>query len=209
MANVEIKNSGRILFSVLGVATIALGIVGLAETTNLVQMYLDAVAVIVLSVALLGTGTQLFRGYAQLLIDGAKDVPAGSVMVAVYIGISTLILGVLALLQVVPDVLIAVAVLTLGVGVIFASLMQARLNSHLLMVSGTDDQRTRVLQELAIAGASPQVAAGLAAAILGILAIVGFYPLVLTLVAVIVLGVSSLLNGAAFGQRLVSRVAGA
>lgn len=191
----------------LGIAAVALGIIGLAEPSAVGQHYLDAVAAIVLGVALLGTGAQLLCGYARLVADqAASAIPAGGIMLAFYLGAAVLVLGVLALLQVHPALLIAVAVLVLGVGVMFASTLQARLQAHRLAASSADETTTEVMQELALAAASPQVGAGLAAIVLGILAVVGFAPIVLTLIAAIVLGVAELLSGAAFGQRLVATV---
>lgn len=191
----------------LGIAAVALGIIGLAEPSAVGRHYLDAVAAIVLGMALIGTGAQLLCGYARLVADrAASAIPAGGIMLAFYLGAAVLVLGVLALLQVHPALLIAVAVLVLGVGVMFASTLQARLQAHRLAASGADEATAQLVQELALAAASPQVGAGLAAIVLGILAVVGFAPIVLTLISAIVLGVAELLSGAAFGQRLVATV---
>lgn len=192
----------------LGIAAVALGIIGLAETSATGQQYLDAVAAMVLGLALLGVGAQLLWGYARLVAEETvRAIPAGGIMLAFYLGATVLVLGILALLQVRPPLLIAVAMLVLGVGVMFASALQARLQAHRLAASGVDEVTSQVVQELALAAASPQVAAGLSAIVLGILAVVGFSPIVLTLIAAIVLGVAQLLSGAAFGQRLVTSMA--
>lgn len=195
----------RATFLVLGLGAIVLGIIGLAEETAIHREYLDAVAAIVLGVALLGTGARLLGGYTRLVAEeAAQGVPAGGIMLAFYLGAAVLVLGVLALLQVIPTLLIAIAIVIVGVGVMFSGALMARLQAHQLAAGGADDGTNQVIQDLALAAASPQVAAGITAIVLGILAVVGFSPIVLTLISAIVLGVAELLSGSAFGQRLVT-----
>lgn len=197
-----------------GGIALVLGIVGLAVagTRPGAEGYLDAIAQISLGVALIVFGVALAGAYARLL---AKLDPAASLggtvtgtTADIFLGGTVIILGVLALLQVVPEVLVPVAVILIGSGLMLNSIASVRAATLELSAVSAGDEQTlarRAAEELAFATAGVRAIAGLAVSILGILSLVNPTWMVLTLTAAIVGGAAILLAS----TTLSSRVTGA
>ncbi len=192
----------------VGVAAIALAIIGLAKGPSAsVSLYLDAVACIVLGLGLLFVGWTVLEEYAQLLAvesPAASGLSIGGVTVELFLGGAIIVLGILALLQIFPPVLIAVQMMLVGAGLALSSGTLVRVEALRVEREVTSQIARAVSGEIASSAASVQVLAGLAAFVLGILAVVGIEAMALTLIAAIVVGVALALNGTSLSGWIVS-----
>jgi len=190
-----------------GAAVIVLTILGLA---NIAPNLMLAVATIAIGIAMLFEGGSIAAEYSQLVTRTADNtfqtVELGSGMTAEMIaGIAGIVLGILALLGLVPLILSAAAVIVYGVALTLSSGMTMRLNDLKLEESTETHQRAQKLAHEAVTAAvGTQVLIGLTVGVLGILALVGMAPTVLVLVALLAIGTSLLLSGGAVGGRLIS-----
>jgi hypothetical protein len=108
-------------------------------------------------------------------------------------GVTGLVLGILALLGVVPGVLIAVAATLFGLGMLFGGAAKSLISD----LNFDKDERVRAYAW----GAAYTIPAtytrlGLGIATLGVLALAGVQPMILTLVALLILGFSGVASGA-------------
>lgn len=185
-----------------GAAAIVLTILGLAHVA---PTFLVAVAVIAVGIALAAHGANVARQYARLVAGRAElgAVGGGAWSIEFLAGAGGIILGVLALLQVSPDVLIAVAAIGFGAGITVSSSVSAQ-----LAVIGTsadaNDPLRRIVTESASSASAVQVLAGLSAVVLGILALSGFASITLLLVALLAVGSFAVVNGSIFGSMMMS-----
>lgn len=167
---------GALMQSVGALATMALAIAGLA---GVFSTTLAAIAVIVLGAAIWMEGGAFIASHRTEVFGASADaqkIAWSQRLSAEFLGgLSGAILGILALLGVIPLTLLPVAALVFGATFLFSS--------DNWMGSGT------------------QPIFGLAGVTLGLLAICGLDPLKLVLVALLSLGASALLNGAANGFR--------
>jgi hypothetical protein len=115
-------------------------------------------------------------------------------------GMAGIVLGILALLRIVPMTLLSVAVITYGATLMLTSGESVLLNSFVAKDNAIMHQLMRCMS-LAAAGA--QVLAGLAALVLGILALVGIASMTMVLVALLATGTSILLRSSALGGFLL------
>lgn len=181
---------------------LALVILGILALDKIDPLLLVSIAVIVAGVLLAagsaGLTQQIATGLAAKAghhID-ASELPAG-LNAGVPAGVAGVVLGILAVLGVVPQTLIAVAVIVFGAAVLFdfAARSQAR---ALRMTTG---ETPELSARLALAAASSTSTAGILTAVglitLGILALGGIDAPVLTAVAFLALGVYVLLEGLA------------
>lgn len=161
------RMGGRLLGEAAGsIAVIALTIAGLA---GFWQADLAAIATIVLAAAIL-IGDGLFGRAAT--VTTADELLTTDFLA----GVSNIVLGILALLNIVPDTLLSVSVIVFGGVMIFGHLTEANFGSQMLV--------------------------GVAALALGIVAICGVHSLILVLVALLVLGGMEFFAGAANGVRI-------
>jgi hypothetical protein len=204
----EVITGGSMVEAVCGVAAVVLAILGLA---GLMPIHLVAVATIALGAALVFEGGAIAARYSKLLGEtvGSRQVTAaefgGGMTAELLGGLAGIVLGILALLNVYPLELTAVAAIVFGGALLVGSGSTGRLNA--LVIEGwydLHDTARRVAREAVSAAAGAQVLAGLAGAILGILALVGTNTLTLTLVALLCLGASGLLSGAAVSSKMLS-----
>lgn len=119
-------------------------------------------------------------------------------------GAGYLLLGVLAVLDVHPMVLLPVAAIVLGRAQLAAGGAGTRLSQLRLDHPGLAAPRRRIADDAASASAGGEVLVGLGAIKLGILALVSVEPLVLTLVAFLAVGAAGLMGGSLLGLRLTS-----
>ena len=116
------------------------------------------------------------------------------------VGASGIVLGVLALLNIAPQTLVATAIIAFGGAMALSSnsvrhLYRAKQALHRLGVTRMHSAGEILAGEMASGSAALQCLAGLAAIVLGILAVTGTNPMVLTLVGLLVLGATVLLTG--------------
>ena len=194
---------------VFGVIAIILGIVGLAFAASRadVMLYLDAVAGIALGVSLIAVGAALAASYGRVLsrVEGA-DASGGSMAgtsMDGFLGATVVILGILALLHIVPWVLIPVQVILIGAGMVFNGAASVRLANIEAEFTESRAAVRRVLEEVVFATASVRMVAGVAVMILGILSVVGTEQTILTLVAMLVAGTALLLNSTSLSSRML------
>lgn len=196
---------GGMLDAAGGIATVALAIIALA---GLVPDVLMAVATIVFGAALIVQAGALLSEYSgisfpstALASTAATDsLSGGGVGVMFLVGVSGIVLGILALLSIVPLVLCAAALIAFG-GALLLGSASVR-NVHQLQTAmrraggATTQGGNEILAgEMAAGSAGAQVLTGVAAIVLGILALSGVHSLALVLVGLLVVGASNILAG--------------
>jgi hypothetical protein len=198
----EAATYGGLVDAIGGVATIILAIIALSGVS---QPMLGAVATIVFGAALLIQGGTMLTECTKLIFPPGAAAPAeeivggGGLSALFLVGAAGIVLGVLALLNIVPQTLTAVAIIAFGGAMVLSSnsvwyLYRARQASQ----RGTTRMHSGgeiLAGEMASGSAAMQCLAGLAAIVLGILAVTGTNPTVLTLVGLLVLGATVLLTG--------------
>ena len=177
-----------------------LGIVGLLQTD------LAAVAVIGLGAILLFQGANVAMRYTEILYKegatdrvGAADISQG-IAGEFLAGVAGIVLGILALLRIVPVTLMSVAVITYG-GMLLVT------SRELIWMTSLSDENEIVCQlmrSMSFVAAGIQALVGAAALVLGILALVGIAPVVMILVALLATGASILLRSSLVGGFLLS-----
>jgi hypothetical protein len=112
-------------------------------------------------------------------------------------GLAGIVLGILALIGLVPMVLIPCAVIVFGATFILSSGLTNRL-SYIENYSRSQ----QLSREAVEASSGVQVLVGMAGITLGILALIGFAPMVLSLVGILAIAVGGSLSSAALTSRL-------
>jgi hypothetical protein len=197
-----------------GAGAVVLAILGLA---GLFPEHLAAVATLAVAVALTFEGGALTTKCRKLIAEtttksiGAIEVGGG--MTAAFLsGLAGIALGILALLGIASNMLMPIAAIVFGAGLLLSSGTTQRLNSLAAMVeehtSHAHDTAREVAREAVSAGVGAQVLVGLGAIVLGILALVGMVPLTLTLVAMLSLGGAALFSGSALTGRMLTAIWG-
>jgi len=176
-----------------GVAAV-LAIIGLAGTQTFLMM---SIATITLGGAFMlregGIIAQSLR--TRTRSDVFREQVLGSGLTASTIaGITGIALGILALVDVDPSILVPAAVIVFG----GALLLGNAPGSATLMASRVD-----TLGSVGTPGGGGEMLVGMGATALGILALVGVAPLTLSLVALLALGVATFLVGGAVGAKVV------
>lgn len=184
-----------------GAAAVVLAILGLAHVS---PEHMLPVASIVVGVALLAQ--------AGLLANGASDVVSreamgrrekmefeGGISAEALAGGAALVLGILSLIGLDAGVLMSVAAIVLGVGLVLESGATSRLNR---LDDAPATPRSTTARRAVAGTEGAQMLIGLAAVVLGILALIGLDPMELSLVAMLAVGVSILLSGAALGGKM-------
>lgn len=184
-----------------GIATIVLAIVALAGINTAVMV---SITVIVFGAALLIQGGALLSEHARVLLPGdaagsaaMEQFGGGSLPAVFLVGASGIVLGVLALLNIAPATLSAVAIIAFGAALVLTSnsVRELYIARRTMMRAGTHSTSELVAGEMASGSAGVQLLAGLTAVVLGILAVAGTNPPILILSALIVLGATVLLSG--------------
>jgi hypothetical protein len=157
---------------------------------------LATVAVIGLGVMLLFQGANVVLRYTELLYEAGvtnkarvAEVSRG-ITAELLAGVAGIVLGILALLQIVPMTLMSVAVIVYG-----GTLLLTSGESVWLTPFGTENEVVRqLMHSMRLVAAGAQVLVGLAAVVLGILGLVGIMPITMILVALLATGASMLLR---------------
>lgn len=197
--------AGTLSESLAGIAVIVLGIVGL---TGVLPVMLAAISVIIVGGALMFHGGSVAAMYTQILERNrpALDVSelGGGLGVEFLGGASGIVLGILALIGVVPETLISVSIIAFGGALILGAGVMSGLGN--LRTSATEefDAAQLIAREAIHAAASTQLFVGLATVVLGILAVIGIQPITLSLIALLAVGTSIFLSGSAMGGRVIS-----
>lgn len=177
-----------------------LGIVGVFPT------YLAAIAVIGLGAILLFQSASVVLQYSELLYEAGATNKVSVARVCRGItaefmaGMAGIVLGVLALLRIVPMTLLSVAVITYGGTLLLTSGELVWLNSF----DAKENEMVRqLMHSMSLAAAGAQVLVGLAALVLGILGLVGITSTLMVLVALLATGASILLRSSSLDGLLL------
>ncbi len=194
---------GSFVESIAGLAVVVLTIIGLAGTQN---AYLIPVVVIIVGAALLMEGCALACRCGRLLHQSkgtcGPPPPVGGANCQLMAGAAGIILGVLALLGVAANELIAVSIIVFGSAITGGSCLKAKLACMECCPCEKCEAVRRVAHESAMAAAGAHALVGLAVVILGILALLGHNPTVLSLVALLVLGSALLMCSIGRGGKM-------
>jgi hypothetical protein len=200
-ASTEAATYGGLVDATGGIVTVVLAIVALAGVHPNVIV---PITVIVFGAALLIQGGTMLSEYTRIFSPPAAPLVSGeqfggsSLSALFLVGAAGIVLGVLALLNISPAQLSAIAVIAFGSALVLSSnsvrhLYLLRSHAPAGAMSGMGNEV--VAGEMASGSAGVQMLAGLAAIVLGILAVSGTNPDVLTLAALLVLGATVILTG--------------
>lgn len=154
---------------ILCALAIALSIIGLASYSLLIA----ALTVIVLAIAFLLEGSSMVRIFRWNKERKETAMETFELNAEVLAGAAGLVLGLLALINIMPIVLISIAAIVFGTALIFGSAITPHFE---------ETRETRIRGPVAF-----EIIIGAAGLVLGILAILRINPLVLSLVALMVL----------------------
>ncbi len=201
----EFTFGGALLSGIVAIGVAVLAIIGLA---NMIPSILVSIAVIAFGVALISEGLAIGARMTDLLYqsgEGTAETEELSLGLTneTLAGLAGVVLGILALLNLHPMILVATAVIVFGGSLILGGGVTARLNVADVTYRGSHPMVRTIAQEALYATTSLQMLAGLSAITLGILAIAGIYPLLLVLVALLVLAGTFLLTNTALATRML------
>ena len=198
---------GNAIGIIIAGAAAALSIIALA---GIAPGMLLSIAVIATGAALLIEAISTSAEYGELVkltTEGRlniADLGGGGLSAEMLVGAAAIVLGILALIGLVPGVLSAVAIIALGGGLVMSSGSVGRLNDYKIEASTENDMTRRLAREAVSASSGAQVIVGLTAITLGILALVGIVPLILDLVAILAVSGVLVLTSSAVGVRILS-----
>ena len=188
---------GSIAEAIGGVGVVVLAILGLA---GLLPEELAAIATMAVGVALLLEGIAIVTRFSDLLSESGRslseEVKLGGGMGAEFIGgVAGGVLGLLALLGIVPVTLMAIAVIVFGASLLLSSGATYRLDS----LASRLGQKTLTGGQMVagVAASGVQVLVGIAGIALGIIALVGISPMILILAGLLSAGAAVFISGSA------------
>lgn len=195
---------GTMAESFAGMGAVALAIIGLA---HVFPQLLASIASIAVGISLAFEGGAISARYAALI--GERQPGEGAVgwqgTTSLFMaGAAGIALGILALVNVKPMILIPVAAVVFGAALILDSGANAHLATLEARYGAGSNFRPGLLRESAQESAGTQVLVGVGGVALGIIALTGIAPLVLSLVAMLIIGGANLMSGALIGERLPS-----
>ncbi len=200
--SMEFVTSGAIIEATGGFGALVLGILSLI---GLIPGYLVPIAAIVLGGALLAEAGSVAVRYWKLPEEvstgrWASLELAGGMIAEFLGGITGIVLGILALVGLMPALLTAVAVLVFGLAFLLGSGLTARL-SHMESAGQPQERPWRSSRFTMRSAVGIQVLVGLAACVFGILGVLGISGPTLAAVGVLILGGSALVSGTALCTR--------
>jgi hypothetical protein len=206
---VEAAAYGGLADAIGGIATIVLAVIALAGVHPEIIL---PIAIIVFGATLLIQGGTMLSEYAAIIFPaGAASASSeqsgvGSLSTLFVVGVAGIVLGILALLGITPEILMAIAVIAFGSALLLSSnsVRDLYMLQSYMSRSGAPRSGTELLAgEMASGSAAVQMLAGLAAIVLGTLAVVGINRTVLMLAALIVLGATVILTGSALSGLVI------
>ena len=202
---VQIFAGGSSVETLGGLAAAVLAIIGLSGYYSLTML---GVACIATGLALLAHGGSIAARWRQVLqrLEGDqydRSELIGGIGTEVFGGAVGLALGVLALANIYPYVLLPVAAVVFGGSLLLGGAAQPELEE---LVPEYDPRYRRFTRDAIQASGGVMVMVGIAAAVLGILALLAVGPiLTLTLVGMLCVGGALVLAGGALTARFVHR----
>ncbi len=189
-----------------GGAAAVLAIIGL---TGYQPMFMTAIATILIGAALLAHGASVTARWADTMRRTAADRErkeiGGGLGTEILGGAVGIVLGILALANILPFTLLAVATLVFGGTIVAGAPAQAELAR---LVRDNDRRIGKFTYEAVEASSGAWVLVGLGAIVLGILALIHVGPpLTLVMVAMLAIGGAVFLGGTALTARFARRLA--
>jgi hypothetical protein len=203
----EIEATGSLVAAAAGSAVVVLSIIGLVHDD---AIFLASICAIVIGAALLAQGGAITAEYSRILsmitggAVGAVELGGGAT-VEVIAGGAGVVLGILGLLGLAPETLLACAVVVVGAALILTASGLQRLSALKLQVAGVSELAQRVAHGAAASTIGAQALAGGAGVVLGVIALtLTQHAGILTLVGFLTLGTSIVISGAALsGKQLL------
>ncbi len=196
----EVLEIGNMPVILSGIAAAVLAIIGLAGIIPEIAVAASAIA-IGASLVLVGIALGVERRHilAETVSNhvGPRLFTTGIGM-EIIAGITSVVLGILALLHIHANVLLASDAIVLGLTLLYLCGVDARMNKFRF-----DNPQHKVLRESLAGIIDAQFIAGLGAVTLGILALVRIAPLTLIQVAFLTIGVILAIKGTTLAARLV------
>lgn len=203
---IETLLGGTVGGGIIAIAGVVLAIIGLA---GVYPQWLLAVATIAVGISFLIEGAAIASRLSELVHESTRGrVEMGELGSGVtgetLAGIAGIVLGVLGALNVYPAILLPVAAIVYGAGLILGAGANVRIN-ELIVVHREDEARARyAVRQAVLAMTGLQVFIGLAAATLGIIALASSYPITLSLVAMLAVSGAFVLSDGAIAGRLLT-----
>jgi hypothetical protein len=202
---IEIVGGGTIAEAFGGAVVCVLAIIALA---GIPRAAIVEIAVMVLGASFLAQGLAIAARYRRILVRSTSRWAFARLSTGmranIFVGVTGIALGIIALAGVAPLALDSIAVILYG----GALLSGTSINLSLSELTGPP-RRSRaeeVAEESLPAATGAQVMIGLGAIVLGILALANVAPAVLVPVALLGVGASLLLSGTAVGVRMMSEL---
>jgi hypothetical protein len=205
----EHEAGGTAIFMATMPAALALVVLGILALAKVDPLLLISIAVIVAGVVLVSDSAALTRQMAAALAAKAgyhinsSELPSG-LSAGVLGGISGVVLGILAILDVAPHTLIAVAAIVFGAAVLFDFAARSQLRTLKMTTSETSEQSARLAMATVSSTSTAAIFAGVSLVTLGILALAGIAGEVLIAVALLGLGAYVLLEDATMVEHFTS-----
>lgn len=203
---IETLLGGTVGGGVVAVAGVVLAIIGLSGTY---PRWLLGAATIAVGISFLIEGAAIASRLAELLHESTggrvemSELGSG-VTGETLAGIVGVVLGVLGSLNVYPEVLLPVAAIVFGAGLILGAGANVRIN-ELVVIHREDQAAARyAIRQAVLATTGLQVFVGLAAMTLGIIALASSYPITLGLVATLAVSGAFVLSDTAIAGRLLT-----
>ncbi|HKD17146.1 MAG TPA: hypothetical protein VKG23_04690 [Thermoanaerobaculia bacterium] len=197
-ATLHILERGSVAEAIAGGAAVILAILGLI---GLLPLTLCAIGIIAVGVAMLLGGAAVVARHREFTgtASGPRAV-ANSMELVAFGGVGAVVLGILALLRVIPYTLLPIAALLSGATLVVVSSVIGRLDA---LIQRQRQAPTTDRTEQAVRGASGfDTIVGIGAIVLGILGLSGNNPVTLTLVVALAVGVAVLLSGSSLAARI-------
>ena len=197
---------GTIGGGIIAIAAVVLAIVGLA---GVYPRWLLSAATIAVGISFLIEGAAIASRLSDLLHESTAgrvqmSELGGGVTGETLAGIVGIILGILGALNVYPAVVLPVAAIVFGAGLIIGAGANIRIN-ELVVVHREDHPMARnVIRQAVLATTGLQVLVGVGAVVLGIIALAGDYPITLSLVAMLIVAAAFVLSNTAVAGRVMT-----
>ena len=196
---------GSTLEAVGGLTAIIVSVIGF----SILPFQMASVATIAIGVALLAEGSAVMARWREALqrMQGPKFDRAemvGGLSTEVFGGLVGIVLGVLALVDVKPLVMLPVASIVFGGALLLGGTAQ---NDLVYLAPERDPKIARVTYSAIQTSSGVMVLVGIAAAVLGILGVLGIGPILsTTLAALLAIGVALAFAGGALSARFTRRL---
>jgi len=197
---------GTIGGGIVAIAGFVLAIIGLAGTY---PRWLLGAATIAIGISFLIEGAAIASRLAELVHESTKgrvemSQLGSGVTGETLAGLVGVVLGVLGSLNVYPEVLLPVAAIVFGAGLILGAGVNVRIN-ELIVVHREEEAAARfAIRQAVLATTGLQIFVGLASITLGIIALASDYPITLSLVAMLLVSGAFVLSNTAIAGRLLS-----